>query len=183
VTRIGVFGGEFDPPHLGHLAVLRAARDQLGLDRVLVVPVGVPPHRAASTTPAAVRLEMVEEAFGGEPGVEVTSMEIDRPGASYTVDTLEQLASQGRLFLIIGADQLAALDSWRDADRIRELATLVVAPRDGFAVDPSEATPLEMPAVDVSSRALRDDLAGGRTADDALDPAVASLIRTRGLYG
>jgi nicotinate-nucleotide adenylyltransferase len=183
VTRIGVFGGEFDPPHLGHLAVLRAAREQLGLDRVIVVPAGVPPHRAPSTTPADVRLEMAERAFAGEPGVEVSRIEIDRPGASYTVDTLEELAPQGRLFLIIGADQLAALDSWRDAGRIRELATLVAAPRDGLAVNPSEATPLEMPAVDVSSRAVRDDLAAGRTPDGALDPGVASLIDAHGLYG
>jgi nicotinate-nucleotide adenylyltransferase len=181
--RIGVFGGEFDPPHLGHLAVLRAARDQLHLDRVLVVPAGVPPHRAASTTPAGIRLEMAQQAFAGEPGVEVSSMEIERDGPSYTVDTLEQLVPQGRIFLIIGADQLAALDSWHEADRIRELATLVAAPRDGFPVDPSEATPLEMPAVDISSRAVRDSLRAGRSAEDALDPAVANLIRTHGLYG
>jgi nicotinate-nucleotide adenylyltransferase len=183
VTRIGVFGGEFDPPHLGHLAVVRAARDQLGLDRVLVVPAGVPPHRAASTTPVQARLEMAQAAFGGEPGVEVSRIEIDRPGPSYTVDTLEQLAGQGRLFLIMGADQLATLDSWHEADRIRELATLVAAPRDGMAVDPTEATPLEMPPVDLSSHDLRADLAAGRTADAALDPAVSRLIRARGLYG
>jgi nicotinate-nucleotide adenylyltransferase len=182
MTRIGVFGGEFDPPHLGHLAVLRAARDQLHLDRVLVIPAGLPPHRAASDTPAATRLEMAEQAFGDEPGVEVSTIEIDRAGPSYTVDTLEQLASQGRLFLILGADQLAMLDSWHEPERIRELATLVAAPRDGRPVDPSDATPLEMSPVDLSSRGIREALAAGRPAEDALDPDVANLIQSRGLY-
>jgi len=183
MTRIGVFGGEFDPPHLGHLAVIRTARDQLQLDRLIVVPAGVPPHREASATPAEVRFEMAERAFGGEDGVEVSRIELDRPGPSYTVDTLEQLAGQGRLFLIIGADQLHALDRWRDAGRLRELATIVAAPRDGLPVDPTLATPLEMPPVDVASTTVRERLAAGADVADMLDPAVVNVIRTRSLYG
>ena len=127
--KLGVFGGEFDPPHLGHLSVIRTARDQLGLDRLLVVPTGRPPHRSASETPAETRLRMAELAFSREPRVEVSRIELDRGGPSYMVDTLRGLARLGDLFLIIGADQLAVFDRWHESQAIRRLATLVVAPR------------------------------------------------------
>ena len=128
--RIGVFGGEFDPPHLGHLAVVRAARDQLALDRLLVIPTGRPPHRDASPTPGEDRLRMAQLAFAGEPGVEVSRIELDREGPSYTVDTLRALAPLGELVLIVGADQ-CDLRSWREPDEILRLASLAVAPRGG----------------------------------------------------
>ena len=127
--RIGVFGGEFDPPHLGHLAVVRAARDQLALDRLLVMPTGHPPHRDASPTPAEDRLRMAQLAFAGEPGVEVSRIELDREGPSYTVETLRALAPLGELVLIVGADQ-CDLRSWREPDEILQLASLAVAPRE-----------------------------------------------------
>ena len=180
--RVGVFGGEFDPPHLAHVAVARAARDQLALDRLLVVPAGMPPHRDASTTPAATRLRMAELAFADERAIEVSSIEIDRGGTSHTLDTLEQLAPLGDLFLIMGADQLASFDSWREPAAIRGLATLVVAPRTGFDASGSGAVQLEMAPVDLSSTDVRERLRNG-DAEGLVPAAVLALIRAQGLYG
>jgi nicotinate-nucleotide adenylyltransferase len=179
--RVGVFGGEFDPPHLGHLAVVRSARDQLGLDRVLVIPAARPPHREQSTTPAADRLRMAELTFAGEPRVEVSRMELDRDGPSYTVDTLRLLAGADALVLIVGADQ--DIHEWHEPDEILRLAQLAVAPRGRHVrwYGPG-VTELEMAPVDLSSSGVRDALAtGGGT--DAVVPAVLELIRSHGLYG
>jgi nicotinate-nucleotide adenylyltransferase len=181
-VRVGVFGGEFDPPHLAHVAVARTARDQLALDRLLVVPAGTPPHRAASTTPAAVRLRMAELAFAGERAIEVSSIEIDRGGTSHTLETLETLAPLGELFLIMGADQLASFDSWREPEAIRELATLVVAPRTGFAPTSGGEVPLQMAPVDLSSTDVRERLRAG-DGEQLVPAAVLALIRAQGLYG
>ncbi len=179
--RVGVFGGEFDPPHRAHLAVARAARDQLALDRVVVVPAGTPPHREASETPAGLRLRMAELAFAGERGIEVSSVEIDRGGTSHTLETLEQLAPLGELFLIMGADQLASFESWREPQRIRALATLVVAPRTGFPVSEGAAIRLEMEPVDLSSTEVREALRRG-DGDELLPGPVRTLIAAEGLY-
>ena len=179
--RVGVFGGEFDPPHLAHVAVVRAARDQLALDRVLVVPAGSPPHRDPSTTPAKTRLRMTELAFADESGVEVTPIEIDRGGTSHTLETLQQLEPLGELFLILGADQLASFATWREPDRIRELATLVVAPRPGTPIDDREALVLQMAPIDLSSTGVRTAIGEGG-GDDLLPHAVLALIRAEGLY-
>ena len=179
--RVGVFGGEFDPPHLGHLAVARVARDQLELERLLVMPAGLPPHRDASSRDAATRLVLCRAAFEGEPGVEVSELEVRRGGLSYTVDTLEQLAGEDHVHLIVGADQYAAFERWRDPQRIRELATLVVAPRTGFEVG-DDAVLLEMAPVELSSSDLRAAIAASRPVADRLAPQVAKLIAEQGLY-
>jgi nicotinate-nucleotide adenylyltransferase len=182
VTRIGVFGGEFDPPHNGHVMVVRSARDQLRLDRVLVVPTGYPPHRPAAETPAETRYRLAQAAFAGEPNVEVSRLELDRDGPSYTVDTLEQLARPGvDLYLIVGADQLAALSSWHRPDRVRDLAHLVVAGRPG-APYPADAEQLVMPPVDVSSSELRRKVAEGMDVAGLMPPAVVEAIGREGLY-
>jgi nicotinate-nucleotide adenylyltransferase len=181
-VRVGVFGGEFDPPHRAHLAVARAARDQLRLDRLIVVPAGTPPHREPSTTPATIRLRMAELAFAGEPGIEVSPIEIDRGGTSHTLETLEALTPLGDLYLIMGADQLASFESWREPDAIRTLATLVVAPRTGFAPQQSGAVMLDMAPVDLSSTGVRRALKDGE-ADALVPPDVLALIRSQGLYG
>jgi len=179
--RIGVFGGEFDPPHLGHLAVVRTARDQLGLDRLLVVPTGTPPHRAASATPADARLRMAELAFASEPRVEVSCMEVDRPGPSYTVDTLRALGPEGELYLILGADQVATLAGWHEPEQIQRLAHLVVAPRDGLDASARDITLLDMAPVDLSSTQVRELLEAG-AGDPDVPAAVLGYIREHGLY-
>ena len=179
--KVGVFGGEFDPPHLGHLAVIRTARDQLGLDRLLVVPTGRPPHRSASETPAPMRLQMAELAFGREPRVEVSRVELDRDGPSYMVDTLRGLSGQGELFLIVGADQLAVFDRWHESEAVRRLATLVVAPRSPQTIAGGGIVVLDMPPVDLSSTGVRPPLAAGRAAG-GLAPPVQELIDRERLY-
>ncbi len=182
MTRIGVFGGQFDPPHNGHLAVVRAAREQLRLDRVLVVPSPRPPHRPAPATPAETRYGLAAAAFAGEPGVEVSRIELDRDGPSYTADTLAALAAPGRdLFLVLGGDQLAALDTWHRPDRVRELATIVVARRPG-APPADGAETLVMAPVDVSSSALRERVARGLDIAGLVPEGVRAAIAREGLY-
>jgi nicotinate-nucleotide adenylyltransferase len=182
MTRIGVFGGQFDPPHNGHLAVVRAARDQLGLDRVLVVPSARPPHRPAPATPAETRYRLAQAAFAGEPGVEVSRVELDRAGPGYTVETLANLAGPDReLYLILGADQLAALGSWHRPDRVRELARIAVAGRRGSP--PADgAAQLVMEPVDVSSSALRRMIGEGTDVGSMVPAPVAEAIAREGLY-
>jgi nicotinate-nucleotide adenylyltransferase len=182
VTRIGVFGGQFDPPHNGHLAVVRAAVGQLHLDRLLVVPSPRPPHRPEPDTPAEVRFELARAAFAGEPGVEVSRIELDRDGPSYTADTLAALSRPGRrLYLIVGADQLAALDGWYRPDLVRELATIAVAARPGSPrADGVEV--LEMEPVAAASSDVRERIALGEDVSALVPAGVAAAIRREGLY-
>ena len=182
MTRVGVFGGQFDPPHNGHLAIVRAARDQLGLDRVLVVPSARPPHRPAPATPAETRYRLAQAAFAGEPGVEVSRMELDRDGPGYTAETLEALAGPDReLYLILGADQLAAIPSWHRPERVRELARVVVAARPGApAAEAADRVAIE--PVDLSSSALRQRIGEGEDVRSMVPRAVADAIAREGLY-
>jgi len=182
--RVGVFGGEFDPPHLGHLAVVRTAREQLALDRVIIVPTARPPHRDASTTPVETRMRLAEAAFADEPGVEMSRVELDRSGPSYTVDTLRALASRGDLVLIMGADQAADLlaGRWHESDEVLRLARVAVAPRgDRPPLERADVIELRMAPVDVSSTGVRAALREGGGAGD-VPAAVLQLIRTEGLY-
>jgi len=152
-ARIGVFGGTFDPVHVGHLAIALAALESVPLDRVLFVPVRRSPLKdrdpLAST---ADRVAMLETAIASEPRFALTRAELEREGVSYTVDTLEELRSQGELFLILGSDALADLPRWRAPDRIRELATILVAARPG-APEPDAmhgALAFDAPRLDIS---------------------------------
>jgi nicotinate-nucleotide adenylyltransferase len=179
--RIGVFGGRFDPPHSGHVAVAGAAMRQLGLDRLLVVPSRQPPHRDAGTTPPEIRFAMAQAAFPGPGRVEVSRIELDRDGPDYTDQTLAALAPEGRLFLIVGADH-AELPGWRNAERIRELATLVVAPRPGLPPPGPDVVALQMEPVDLASTSIRDSVCRGADLGDLVPAAVAEIIAAEGLY-
>jgi nicotinate-nucleotide adenylyltransferase len=173
MSRIGVFGGQFDPPHNGHVAVVRAALSQLALDRLVVVVDRDPPHRERSLLDAAFRGELAEAAFTalGPVEVHVQSAE-DSP---YMVDTLRRLSVDGELYLIVGADQLAALDRWHDPGGVRSLATLVSAPRNG--TPPAEPTiRLEMAPVDTASTAIRERLERGQDVSSEVPAAVLSLL-------
>ena len=133
VRRLGLFGGTFDPPHLGHLVLAERARDRLDLGRVLFMPTGVPPHKRRRTLTAATdRVEMVRRATRGNPAFRVSTLETRRRGASYTVETLRALASAHRgtrLYLLVGEDSLEEFSTWHEPEAILSLATLVVAPR------------------------------------------------------
>jgi nicotinate-nucleotide adenylyltransferase len=186
--RIGVFGSLFDPPHVGHLLLCAEAVDQLALDRVLLVPTGSPPHRPGAVEPADVRLRLVGAAARTDPSVFVSRVEIDRRGPSYMVDTLRELRRQypGReLVLLLGADQLARLGTWHEAEAIPRLARVAVAPRPGVTLrglDGARVERIEMPLVDVSSTLLRARIAAGRSIRHLVPEPVRALIESEGLY-
>ena len=133
--RIGLYGGSFDPVHIGHLLVAESCREQARLDRVLFVPAATPPHKQGrQLAPGMDRLAMLILATGGHPAFEVLGAELDRRGVSWTVDTLEALAAESptdSLHLILGPDALAGLPGWRDPARILELATPLAVEREG----------------------------------------------------
>jgi nicotinate-nucleotide adenylyltransferase len=188
---LGVFGGTFDPPHIGHLVAANEARAARGLDRVLLVVANEPWQKTGTReiSPAADRLAMVEAAVQGVEGLEASAVEIERGGPSYTADTLETLAardSDGARFLILGADAAAGLDTWERAEAVPRLATLVLVDRPGL---PAPAPPpgwafdrVEMPRLDVSSTDLRERVAAGRPLTFLTPDAVVSCIRDRRLY-
>ena len=181
--KLGVFGGEFDPPHVGHLVIAQEARFRLGLDRLLVVPAAIPPHRDPSAVPPETRYAMTAAAFAGEPATEVSRIELEREGPSYTVDTLEALSEPGtELFLVIGADQLATFDRWHRPQRIRVLATLAVAGRPR-AIPPAGAdVVLTSPLLDVSSTEIRRRIAKGHPVRHLIPDPVLDVIERERLY-
>jgi nicotinate-nucleotide adenylyltransferase len=191
--RIGVYGGTFDPIHEVHLAVARAALQQAALDEVLFVVSATPPHkRHAVHAEAEDRLAMVEAALKAEndPRMRASRMELERPGPSYTADTLrdlQALAPGAELFLIIGADALRDLPGWREPKAILERATLLAVPRPGF--DPNEVHALEgryqlldFPPQSVSSTEIRARAASGAPLAGLLPATVIEIIHQRGLY-
>jgi nicotinate-nucleotide adenylyltransferase len=197
--RIGVLGGTFDPPHVGHLWLATLAADELELDRVLFMPAEQPPHKQGEAlTPAAHRLLMTRLAIAGDPLFELSLIEIERAGPSYTVDSLVELREiygpDAHLFLVMAADSLAAIGSWREPDRILALAEWAVAPRSGSLIPPpgelrarfgeaaSRIHLLTGPALDVSSTELRLRVATGRAIRYLVPRAVEELIVDRQLY-
>jgi nicotinate-nucleotide adenylyltransferase len=184
-VRIGVFGGTFDPVHVGHLAIANAALESVPLDRVLFVLARRSPLK--ETDPVAAegdRLKMLELAIADEPRFAVSRLELDRTGPSYTVETLEQLAGADELFLILGGDAIAALPRWKDAGRIATLATLLVAERPG-APERAGTAPVvrfDAPRLDISSRELRARAARGRSLRYLVPDPVWKHIEARGLY-
>jgi nicotinate-nucleotide adenylyltransferase len=176
--RLGVLGGTFDPIHIAHLVVAVAARHALGLDRVVLVVAGDPwQKRATVVASAADRLAMARAAVVGLDGVEVSAVEVDRPGPTYTIDTLRALAAADReLFLIVGADVAAGLDTWHEADAVRAAAGLVVVSRDG------NEGGLRIPRLDISSSDLRDRVARGEPIDVLVPAGAVRVIRERRLY-
>ena len=194
--RLGVLGGTFDPPHVGHLLIASDAVEQLSLDRVVFIPAALQPLKPASAqTPPAARLAMVRALVGDDPRFAVDPIEIDRGGLSYTVDTLGTLAAQqpgAELFLLAGADVLTTFARWREPERIRRQATLVVLTRGGEDGTVPTAAPPDFPGgapvflptrrVDVSSTEVRARLAAGRPIRGFVPESVADLIRSAGLY-
>lgn len=180
-----MLGGTFDPIHIGHLVTGLNVRHSLRLDVVLLVVAHDPWQKAdRDVTPSADRLALVEAAVAGIEGLEASAIEIDRGGTSYTADTLEALAGN-ELFLIVGQDQAANLDTWERVDRIRELATLAVVRRPGAVGGPPEGfrvVEVDVPQLEVSSSDLRARFADGRPLEWLVPDAVVRLARERGLY-
>jgi nicotinate-nucleotide adenylyltransferase len=189
--RLGVFGGTFDPPHIGHFMVAVNSLHALSLDRVLLVVSNVPWQKADTRpiTPAEDRLALVAAGLCGHAGVEASDLEIRLGGESSTVATLRhlrQLDPTGQIFLIVGADAAAGLHTWRRQEELPELATLVVVDRAGVEGTripwSGPLLRLTVPRLDISSSEVRRRIAAGEPVDYLVPPRVASLLGERLLY-
>jgi nicotinate-nucleotide adenylyltransferase len=200
-VRLGIFGGTFDPPHVGHLLAASDAIEHLVLDRLIFVPAAVQPLKASrSTALAADRLEMVQLTVGDDPRLETDSVELDREGLSYTVDTLREFARRhpsAERYFLVGADVLSSFAQWRDPKIVLELATLAVLTRRSegeTSTGPARASS-EMDAdiarrstvvptrrIDVSSTEIRERVRTGRSIHGFVTDAVAGYISSHGLY-
>jgi nicotinate-nucleotide adenylyltransferase len=195
---IGVLGSAFNPPHLGHLALAQEALWQLGLAEVILVPTGEAPHKRIAEDPGReLRIAMTRLAAADDERFSVSSLEVDRDGPSYTYETLELLAEergQTELVFVMGADAAVGLESWRNPERVVELARLAVARRAGVADADvgavmrslgaeGRATMLEMPQFGVSSSAVRERAAAGRPLRYLVPEPVARFIEEKGIYG
>lgn len=196
-AAIGVLGSAFNPPHLGHLALAQEALWQLGLDEVVLVPTGQAPHKRISDDPGReARMEMTRLATADDDRFSVCALEVEREGPSYTYETLEALAEDRgdtELVFVMGADAAVGLESWRNPERVVELARLAVARRAGVSdSDVAEtmrslgcegrATMLEMPQFGVSSSVVRERAKQGRPLRYLVPEPVARFIEERGIY-
>ncbi len=196
--RIGVFGSAFNPPQVAHLELVEQARLQLGLDRVVIVPTGDPYHKQSGSDPGpGMRLRLAEAAFGGLGDTDVSGIEVDREGPSYTHVTLEQIAADNpdsEIHLLMGADTASGFGGWKRPERILELARVAVAGRP--EVDRGEVEAvfdrlgasdrlafIEMPESEVSSSLVRERIAAGLPLDDLVPAAVNQMINNEGVYG
>ena len=190
--RIGVLGGTFDPPHVGHLLLASDAREALRLDNLIFIPAATQPFKMHAPPIASPqdRLEMVRLAVADDANYTVDDTEIARKGLSYTVDTLEHLSKRhpgAELFLLLGEDALAGVPQWRNPERIRELATLAVMRRSGREGSPvatiaAGVTEVSTRRVDVSSTEIRDRLRAGKSIKGFVPESVERFIDARGLY-
>lgn len=186
--KVGVLGGTFDPVHLGHLVVAQEVHQQLKLDRTVLVPAGEPPHRSGTpVTPASIRLRMLRAAIADDDRFAVSTFEVDRPGPSYTVDTLERMRlewPEAGLYLVIGSDQWQRFHTWRSPERIAEMATLVVVGRNGEAGTEMELphVRMEVPRIDVSSSGIRERVRAGESIRFLVPDSVCRIIEGESLY-
>jgi nicotinate-nucleotide adenylyltransferase len=197
MAEVGVLGGTFNPPHIGHLVMVAEAIDQLGLDRVTLMPVSRPPHKEVPADPGAdVRLALCRSAVIGDDRLEVSALEIERGGSSFTVDTLRALHErepEHALTFIVGGDMALSFPLWREPEGILDVARLAVAEREEVRrediaqrLDPlhdgDRVVFFDMPRIDISSSALRQRVVAGRTIRHLVPDAVAREITEQHLY-
>jgi nicotinate-nucleotide adenylyltransferase len=195
--RIGILGGTFNPPHLGHLVAAQEAYRELALDTVTLIPAGLPPHKPVEDEPGAEhRFELCRLAIAGDNRFSVSDLELRRDGPSFTVDTLDLLRSQSPsddLFLILGADIAAGLPKWHEPERVLELATVAIAKRRGTAKEAVEqalaqldggerARFFQMPRIGISSTMVRRRVRAGQPIRYFVPDGVMHYIETHGLY-
>ncbi len=188
-TRLGVLGGTFDPPQNGHISVAQAVLDKLQLDHVLFVPAGDPWQKEEEATPAQ-RVEMVLLAIAGIDQFSVSTVDVDRPGPTYTVDTLRDLARiypDSELFFILGDEAFSGIETWKDYEELGEFATFVVVSRNGTLPEvPAKLSPsvnlLEISALPISSTLCRERIANGQSLDGLVPDTVGQYIEEHQLY-
>jgi nicotinate-nucleotide adenylyltransferase len=189
LRRLGIFGGTFDPVHIAHLQAALEAHHALELDRTLLVVAPEPWQKGDRVlAPAAARFEMVEAAVADLPGLDASHLELDREGPTYTIDTVDALRARHDdvdLFLVVGADVAANIETWHRAGDLRELVTLAVVTRDGntrVAPDGWRVEPVNMPRLDVSSTDVRARVAQGRPVEVLVPPGALRVLRAHALY-
>ena len=190
LQSIAVFGGSFDPVHNGHVMIARSALAELDLDRLIVMPAAQSPFKPDQTlAPAAARMEMLRAAFSGEPEIEISSWELDRGGVSYSIETLRALAAEhpeAQLFYLIGADHVATLPQWREADALAAAATFVVVPRPGAQEEafpqPFRGRYLQGKPMAISASEIRERLRAGWSVANFVPPPVAQLLNSMQIY-
>ena len=200
MAKLLIFGGTFDPVHNGHLQTARAALTALNAQRIVFVPANISPHKLATHNSAAPqhRLAMLRLAIGDDPAMEVSAVELLRPAPSYTIDTLAILRRDrpgDTLILLVGADQLPALNTWKEIDTILATTSIAVLPRPGFDVPdqpPGNITDtlwkkviggmLQIPHYSISATAIRRSIAQGQVVSEQLPEAVIAYIQKHGLY-
>ena len=198
MAKVGILGGAFNPPHLGHLILAQEAHAQLGLDKVVWMPYGEPSHRVLDDDPGGeARLTMCEYAVGADARFAVSRVEIDRAGPVYTVDTLRELRSRrpsDELFLLLGGDQAASLGSWRSPEEVLVLAVVAVVERDewrraeivdrlGSLCSPDRVRFFDMPRVEISSSLVRQRARAGQPIRYLVPDKVANYVGAQSLYG
>jgi nicotinate-nucleotide adenylyltransferase len=195
-VKVGVVGGTFDPIHLGHVAMAEAAADCAGLDRVLLLPASVPPHREAAAAPAEDRLAMTRIAVAGHPRLDVSDLELRRAGPSYTVDTLRTLARKrpgDELYLVLGWDAARDIRSWHLPEEVTRLARLIVVSRPGYpspttadlaaaGIDPARTVLCDVRTPDVDATDIRRMVRAGASLEGLLHPGVEAYLQSRRLY-
>jgi nicotinate-nucleotide adenylyltransferase len=191
-SRVGLFGGTFDPPHRAHLLVAQEALKQCGLSRIVLIPNGVPPQKGETPGTKEDRFRMVQLLVRGRRGLTASRIEIDREGPSYTIDTIRAMKDdypEGLCF-ILGADRLLGIDTWKEYGALLRSVPFVVAPRAGILLSSFSGSPydeasihvLDMAAVDLSSSFVRERVARGETIESWVPRGVAAYVRSRGLY-
>lgn len=190
LKRIGIFGGSFDPVHLGHLLVAHAAREEMNLDHLIFMPANISPFKAQNTpAPESLRMRMLRLALAGMEWCGVSEMELNRGGVSYTIDTVRSVSGQFpgcRLFLLIGEDNLGGLSGWKEFEELRKLVEFLVIPRpgspavsgfSGMTLHRLEGWPIEL-----SSSVIRQRIRDGLPVDHLVPPVVAGVIHHNQLY-
>ena len=192
-VRLGVFGGTFDPPHVGHVTLTRELRESGVVDEILWIPVAIPPHKPSGPrTPPDLRMEMVRAAIDGRANQSASNIELLREGPSYTVDTLRALRSEhpeATPVLIMGSDQFAELAEWHKAEEVVQFADVCVLPRGGVELDSVRPRlnvvwcAADVASIDVSSSDIRKRVREGRPYRHLVPEAVAEIIEREDLYG
>lgn len=196
--KIGVLGGTFDPPHNGHLLIAEQAQTQLKLDQVLFAPTHLPPHKVHNhITPIEQRVEMVRRAIAHHPGFVLSRIDVDRPGPTYTADTMrllrQQFGEHAELFFIMGMDSLANILTWHDPAKLIQVCKLAVFARPGFTVDldrlekslpglRARVVFLSAPTLDIAASDLQQRVRAGKSIAEFVPPAVAQYIQENNLY-
>lgn len=189
MKRIGIFGGTFNPVHMGHLAIAQIALESFDLDKVIFVPSRQPPHKNIEPlAPAKNRYKMVKMAIAGNDRFEISDVEIKRDGKSYTIDTLQYFqdifSAKTKMFFIVGGDAFTTLPKWKEIDRVLKLATFIVVNRPGFETSGKMIKHLTVtkPGIDISSSYLRERIKSGKSVRYLVPEAVFWYIEKHGLY-